>query len=226
MPETEKLLVNSPLITASTEDDFEWVKEEIEKIYKSSTDISMERWDRVRWEIDFYDLAISLLEEGKILRNHHGGKISCPFHGTDSTPSFNFYQGSNSAFCFGCEPPATNQFYDNVRFVSALYGISRRDALKWLEKKYKLPALQEEVEIPDSETEEEEGEIVSLTFDDLKEPFLVYASVLVKDADKATAMLEAFFKAQQNDDPLPIAKFLGKDRISRILRQKVNSERR
>lgn len=219
MTETKKSQPKSP------SDDFEWVSAEVDRICKSATDISSERWDRVRWEIDFYDLAVALLEEGRILRNHHGGKISCPFHGTDSTPSFNFYKGSNSAFCFGCEPPATNQFYDNVRFVSALYGISRRDALKWLEKKYKLPVLAEaEPDEPEDEDEETE-EVVTLTFDDLKEPFLVYASVLNKDAEKTQAMLEAYFKAQTDKDPLPLARFLGRDRIKRILRQKVNSER-
>lgn len=223
MPETEKSKQVNPLITPSS-DDFEWVQEEVDKIYRSTTDISIERWNRARWEVDFHDLVISLLEEGKLLRNYQGNKISCPFHGTDSTPSFTFYPGSNSAFCFGCEPPPTNQFYDNVRFVSALYGISKRDALKWIEKKFKMPALAEIVEGPVTSDQEEE-EVVTLTFDDLKEPFLVYASVLDKDADKAAAMLEAFFKAQQDQDPLPIAKFLGKDRISRILRQKVNSGR-
>ena len=220
MPETENTSSKSPQSLASA-DDFEWVKAEVEKLYRSSTDIPIERWDRVRWEIDFYDLTLQLLEEtGNMKGKPNGGKISCPFHGKDSTPSFTFYRGSNSAFCFGCEPPATNQFYDNVRLVSSVFGISKRDSLKWLEKRYKLPMLATESDIitlPDTE----EDEVVELNFDDLKEPFLALATVLSKDTG-TQELLDIFFKAQQAQDPLPLAKILGKDRVRRILRHKAH----
>jgi len=221
MPETEKKPNPQNLSSA---DDIEWVQSEVDKLYRASTDIPIERWDRVRWEIDFYDLTIQLLEEtGNMKGKPSGGKISCPFHGRDSTPSFTFYRGSNSAFCFGCEPPVTNQFYDNVRLVASIFGISKRDALKWLEKRYKLPAMAVEREAIVT-PEEAEEEIVKLNFDDLKEPFLALATVLAKDTG-TQELLDIYFKAQHEQDPLPLAKLLGKDRVQRILRHKANGNK-
>ena len=200
-------------------DDFEWVQAEVEKIYRSSNDIPIERWDRVRWEIDFFDLTLQLLEEtGNLKGKPSGGKISCPFHGSDRTPSFTFYKGTNSAFCFGCEPPATNQFYDNIRLVSALYGIPRRESLKWLERRYKLPVLAGAEDSPVAAALEED-EVIELNFEDLREPFLALSTVLSKDTNTQD-LLNIFFKAQQTLDPLPLAKVLGKDRVKRILRHK------
>lgn len=220
MQEIEKKSDPEPQSPQSA-DDFDWVKAEVEKLYRASTDIPIERWDRVRWEIDFYDLTLQLLEEtGNMKGKPSNNKISCPFHGRDSTPSFTFYRGSNSAFCFGCEPPAVNQFYDNVRLVSSVFGISKRDSLKWLEKRYKLPAMtvtSDIVDLPDTEEEE----VVELNFDDLREPFLALATVLSKDTE-TQELLDIFFKAQQTQDPLPLAKVLGKDRVKRILRHKAH----
>ena len=209
-------------------EDIEWSLEEAEKLKKYATsEIPIERWERVRWGIDFYDMAIQLLQEHKLLRNHKGNKVSCPIHGGvdgDSTPSFTFYPASNSAYCFGCEAPPSNQHYDNVRLVSLLFGISKKDALIWLEKRYKLPPLL----LPHHSTvgndeEEEEEEEVSLTFDDLREPFLAMASVLNSDVQHSKDLLQVFFKAEHEKDPLPLAKVLGKKRITQILTKKVNN---
>ena len=108
-------------------DDIEWSVEEAERLRQyDKSDISPERWERVRWSIDFRDMTLALLEDHKLLRNHKGNKISCPIHGGvdgDSTPSFTFYPGTNSAYCFGCEAPTSNQCYDNVKLVSLIFEI-------------------------------------------------------------------------------------------------------
>jgi len=201
---------------------FDWVQAEVDQIYKTSRDISPERWDRVRWEIDFRDLTLQLLEEtGNLKAPLKGGKLSCPFHGKDSTASFALYPASNSAFCFGCPPPTTNQFYDNVRIVSAVYGISKTDSLKWLERKYKLPPLAPTLSVDDPEAKREDYETIELTFDDLMEPFLALSTVLLKERE-THELLSIFFKAQQTKDPFPLAQVLGRDRVQRLLRQKTN----
>ena len=219
-----------------TDDDIEWSVEEAERLKQfDKSDISTERWERVRWSIDFYDLTISLFEDHKLLRNHKGNKVSCPFHGGvdgDSTPSFTFYPGTNSAWCFGCEAPASNQFYDNVRLVSLLFGISKRDALVWLERKYNLPPMEapkraaKEDDGEEEEEEEEPNEKISLTFDDLREPFLAMTSVLDSNVTRAKELLHIYFTAEHEKDPLPLAKVLGKKRIVQILTKKVNNSGR
>ena len=212
----------------TTDDDIEWSVEEAERLRQfDKSDISTERWERVRWSIDFYDMTLSLLEDHKLLRNHKGNKISCPIHGGydgDSTPSFTFYPGTNSAYCFGCEAPTANQCYDNVKLVSLIFGVSKRDALVWLEKKYKLPPLESpKFTQKSAEDDSEEDEEVTLTFDDLKEPFLAMTSVLNSDAHRMKELLHVYFKAEHEKDPLPLAKVLGKNRVIKILTKKVNS---
>ena len=214
------------------EDDLDWSVEEAERLRQyDKSDISTERWERVRWSIDFRDMALSLLEDHKLLRNHKGNKISCPIHGGvdgDSGPSFTFYPASNSAYCFGCEAPPSNQCYDSVKLVSLIFGISKRDALVWLEKKYKLPPMETPKlarQVADEEEDEGEGEEVSLSFDDLREPFLAMTSVLNSDASRIKELLHIYFQAEHEKDPLPLAKVLGKKRIVQILTKKVNSGR-
>ena len=211
----------------SETDDIEWSLEEAERLKQfDKFDIPSERWERVRWSIDFRDMTLSLLEDHKLLRNHKGNKISCPIHGGmdgDSTPSFTFYPGTNSAYCFGCEAPTANQCYDNVKLVSLIFGISKRDALVWLEKKYKLPVMDPPQIVHTGEEEEEEEEEISLSFDDLKEPFLSLVSVLDTNVGRVRELLQIYFKAEHEKAPLPLAKVLGKKRITQILTRKVDS---
>ena len=219
--------MNKTKSMVSSDDDVEWSLEEAERLKQfDKNDISAERWERVRWSIDFYDMTLSLLEDHKLLRNHKGNKISCPIHGGydgDSTPSFTFYPGTNSAYCFGCEAPTANQCYDNVKLVSLIFGISKREALVWLEKKYKLPPMDTPSKVFTNEDGEEIEEEVSLTFDDLREPFLAMASVLDNNTLKVKELLHTYFKAEHEKDPLPLAKVLGKKRVVQILTKKVNS---
>ena len=80
-----------------------------------------------------------------------------------------------------------------------------------------MTVVSDVVDLPDTEEEE----VVELNFDDLREPFLALATVLSKDTG-TQELLDIFFKAQQTQDPLPLAKVLGKDRVKRILRHKAH----
>lgn len=178
------------------------------------SEISAERWERVRLEIDHVSLLETVLE-----KPIHGNLLNCPMgiH-RDSTPSFTIYRQSNSSFCFGCPPPSKDQAYDNINFVSRYYSITRAEALKWLERRYKLPVLAGAEDSPVAAALEED-EVIELNFEDLREPFLALSTVLSKDTNTQD-LLNIFFKAQQTLDPLPLAKVLGKDRVKRILRHK------
>lgn len=193
-------------------EDIEFVKEEVDKLYKLSTDIHPDRWERARWEIDFYDFAMEFLQENKLLKGRVDTVISCPFHGRDSTPSFHFYRSSNSAFCFGCPPPARDQFYDSVSLVSRTFQISKRDALVYLEKRFKFPAILGE--------KKEDDEEISLTFSDLREPLLIQESSKSRTVAESLEVMSSFFRAMKIDDPLPIARLLGKERVKSVLRRK------
>lgn len=176
-------------------------------------EIAPERWQRVREQVVFRDLARDILTQyGRW--HQEGNAISCPFHGSDSTPSFNFYAESNSAFCFGCPPPKKNQMYDSVSFVSRFFEISPGKALAWIEKKYKMPfiAFEGEEEPEDDETEEASF----FSFDDLKGVFLMTAPKLIGSATDAKILLSSYFTAQENDDALHLAKLLGRERLDRL----------
>ena len=84
------------LLPTETEVNFE--KDTLYNLYQTggSREINPERWDRVRKEIRFEDVVADLT-------GHSGStSIRCPFHGSDSRPSFWLYKGTNDGWCFGC----------------------------------------------------------------------------------------------------------------------------
>ena len=172
-----------------TEIELNFEKENLHKLYQTSTAVSginPERWERVRREIRFDDLVSDLTGQT-------GTSIHCPFHGSDSRPSFWLYRGSNDGWCFGC-PPHQN-YYDHFRFVSKYLDISRIAALRWLEKKWELP------DMPSTPQEnEDEDVVVQLKFEDMQEPYIVKAVRQIqtfKDVELAEDYLCRYFEASQ-----------------------------
>lgn len=174
-------------------------------------EVAPERWTRVREQIVFMDLARELLSKSGMWKQN-GNAISCPFHGSDRTPSFNFYPASNSAFCFGCPPPKQNQTYDAVTFVSKFFGINKYKALQWIEKHYKLPFIEgtryEEEE--DDETEE------FLSVRDLQPTFISLAPKLIESVEDAKDLLKTYFIAVKENDPLFLARVIGRKQLDSI----------
>lgn len=167
-----------------------------------------ERWERARTEIDFIDLIEEILVKDGMWRRK-GNAISCPFHGGahgERIPSFTLYRGSNSAYCFGCPPPKQNQTYDSISFVSRYYGMSRVEALQWLEARYKLPPLQG---AGFNVVEEGEPEDVLYTAKELAPIYLKEAPKLIQNLGDAKDLLKTYFIALQDDNPLPLAQVLG-----------------
>jgi hypothetical protein len=192
-----------------SEEDFEFG----ERLPGRDRDIAPERWLRVKEEIVFRDLVQEMLSKhGKWKIN--GNAISCPFHGKDSTPSFNFYEGSNSAFCFGCPPPVQNQTYDAVSFVAKFYEISPSKALQWIEKHYKLPFIAGQIH--EEEDEEDEEPDSFYTVDDLAPLYLSVAPKLIESVEDAKQLLRTYFLALREDDPLFLARVLGRQRLASI----------
>jgi len=149
--------------------------------------IDPRRWKRIREEIQFDDLVYSLTKEtGR-------EKISCPFHGPETVPSFHLYRGSNDGFCFGCFGQNGKGYYDHIRFVKELRGLTWYEALCWLENEYELPPL------PDLLLEDEdEDEEVTVTFDDLQEAYLTKAAAEVSSTrsyDLAESYIHTYFSA-------------------------------
>ena len=169
------------------------------------------RWDRVRDEINFQDLV----EEFTGKRSND--KISCPFHGSDTTPSFGFWPHKNNGFCFGCPPG--EQYYDPLIFTSKYLQISPYKALLWLEKTYSLPPLDDIV--PEEEEEEEE---ISLEFCDLAPAYIVQARREIRvseDPELAFDYLRIYYESQHINDPLPLAKVLDPDTLRSIKQKKL-----
>ncbi len=167
--------------------DVEFQKRMADRLYKTGIirGINPLRIERVRDEIRFDDLVADIT-------GRTGDKISCPFHGRDSDPSFTIYRGTNSAFCFGC--PAGKGYFDHIKFVKEYYGITWVQALKWIEKEYKLP------EIADIITKEDEDEEITteVTFNDLSGPFITQAVEDVrraKDVELALEYIHVYFSA-------------------------------
>jgi hypothetical protein len=212
--------------------DLNFEKESLHKLYLTGTsrEINPKRWERVRQEIRFEDVVADLT-------GHSGTTaIHCPFHGTDSRPSFWLYRGSNDGWCFGCPP--RSQYYDQVRFVARYLDMSRPAALRWLEKKWDLPPL------PDEHEDEEDEPTVQLQFEDLQEPYILRAIKQVqefKDVELAEDYLRYYFQAIQqlkfSEDAkkegewedagtlkvkaaTTLARVLGKEEIDRIFARK------
>lgn len=194
-------------------EEIEFSREEARKMAKSYGNIiSEERWQRVKELIDFRDLVID--RTGRVPR---GRAISCPFHGRDSNPSFFFYQEANDAFCFGC--PDKDQYWDHVKFISRYENMTRVGALKWLEKEYNLPPMEEDIEEIKDTIE------ILIQINDLKEPYIRKVNELVKGSSnqKVPIVLElmrTYFQAEKDNDPLPLATILGAKEIKKILKEK------
>ena len=195
------------------EEDFEFGEE----LPGEGLEIAPERWERIRNEIIFKDLAEELLSKAGMWKRD-GNSICCPFHGRDSTPSFTFYDGSNSAYCFGCPPPKQNQTYDSVNFIAKYFGISKVKAMEWLEKKFKLPFIagMPEDREPKEEEDEEEEVAYSLTVEDIAPLYLQVAPTLIECVADAKALIRKYFLAVHEDDPLFLARVLGRRRLESI----------
>jgi DNA primase len=186
---------------------------EIQNAEGRSAVINPARWERVREEINFQDLVGELTG----LTSH--GKIRCPFHGTDSTPSFAFYPAKNNGWCFGCPPH--EQFYDNVNFVAKHFAISKTKALLWLEKTNNLTA------IPDVEDEQDEEEdTVTITFEDLAPLYIIQAAAHIQatqDVELAEDYIKRYFEAEAFGDTLALARVLEPATLERARNRKARA---
>lgn len=176
-------------------------------------EIAEERWVRAREQLVFRDLVQEMLSKSGRYKTN-GSAISCPFHGSDRTPSFTFYDQNNSAFCFGCPPPTANQTYDPVSFIAKYFEISKVKALEWLEKHYRLPHIANQWVQEDEE--DEDGPDTFYTVEDLEPMYLAVAPKLIESVTDARKVLKAYFIAQREDDPLFLARILGRERIASI----------
>lgn len=193
-----------------SEEDFEFG----DKLPDRDDEIAPERWERVREEVNFIALAEELLTKSKVW-HREGNAIRCPFHGSDSTPSFYLYDHTNSGYCFGCPPPKQNQTYDSINFVAKFFDINKVEALRWIEKHYKLPYIAG-TPSPDYE-EDEEDEEYTLTVEDLAPHYLRVAPTLIESVDDAKALLKKYFLAVREEDPLFLARVLGRRRLDSII---------
>lgn len=189
-------------------------------------EICQERWDRAREEIDFRDLIQEILIKDGLWRRK-GNAISCPFHGGsagESTPSFTLYQSSNSAFCFGCPPPKQNQSYDTISFVARYFGMTNSQALVWLEQKYQLPLLQSSasdkylIVSTDGEVIEDDEEEETFSCQELAPLYLQVAPTLIKSVADAKDLLKTYFVAMKDENPMLLAKVLGRERLQKLLK--------
>lgn len=177
--------------------------------------INPARWERAIDEINFQDLVEEFT--GK----YSNDKISCPFHGTDSTPSFGFFPHKNNGWCFGCPPG--EQFYDNIIFVAKTLSISRVKALYWLEKKFNLSPM-DDVVLEDEEQEEE----VSVELADLSEAFIRQAAREVQthqDPELAEGFIRIYFEAEHDNDPVALARVLDPSTLQNIMQHKMYEHR-
>jgi hypothetical protein len=181
----------------------------------ADSDLS-ERWDRITKEINFREVIADL---------HNGESrelFSCPFHGRDSRPSFKVYPQKNNAWCFGC--PDNTGYYDSVRFTALKLGVSKLEAIIWLERKYNLPPLKLHPNDEDEpeEQEEEEQKIVSLRFEDLEDPYIAVVAALFAKNPSPLAVrgyIQTFFDAVptgERDSPEEVSKLMS---LARVLGQ-------
>jgi hypothetical protein len=205
---------DEPVIPEVDADEIDFTKSDIEKLDAAAFrvhGINPARWDRANDEINFQDLV----EEFTGKRSND--KISCPFHGTDSTPSFGFWPHKNNGFCFGCPPG--EQYYDNLRFVAKTLSVSRLKALLWIEKTYSLPPM-DDVAVEDEEEEEE----VSIEFADLSEAYIRQAAREVqthKDAELAEGFIRIYFQGLRDNDPVALARVLDPSTLQGIKDRKM-----
>jgi CHC2 zinc finger len=195
------------------------------------------RKERIKEQIEFVDVVADLT-------GLTGSKISCPFHGRDSTPSFTFYRRSNDAFCFGC----VNGYYDSIKFVQEYLGITWMQAVVWLEQKWNLPPLED---LPTEEAESEKEVEIQVNFSDLQQPFLSKISSITRAAQNYSLSMEyirLYFAALELEDEANrwkkdspdsfdteeaermknsaaqmMAKVLGQETVNRIILSKINA---
>lgn len=95
------------------------------------------RVDRIRSEVSTHKL---LMDYGYPLRGDagdHEEQFPCDLHGGhDNSPSARFYPSSNSWFCFSC-----SRSRDAIQTVVEKEGVGFWDAVRLLEKKFRLPQL-------------------------------------------------------------------------------------
>jgi DNA primase len=198
-------------------EDIDFDRKVAEELGHSSYTINPLRWERVRNDVRFEDVVEELT--GKT-----GQTISCPFHGPETVPSFRFYRSSNSGWCFGC--PAGTQFYDAIAFTSRLLEINRLRALKWLEKEFNLPPLDD----VQSDEQDSEEETLNCSFEDLVPAFISAARKQIQatqDVTIAQEYLKIYFQAEDltgksaNEEEkqqaaIMLAEVLGKDTLNSI----------
>ena len=187
--------------------------------------ISPARWERARTEPDVRDVM-------DILHDRRGNPCSCPFHGRDSKPSFNFYPAHNDCSCFGC--PDGDNYWDTIKIVARTKDISATSALLWLEREIKLPPLVDDTSTLSSEVivdlggaealddELEEDDVLALSIEDLRPTYIAHAAEVVSHAgsDSVTVardLIEQYFLADKHDDPVPLARVLGADVVHRAI---------
>lgn len=192
-------------------------------LYKSGfMEVHPHRWMRISEEIRMEDVV-------QMLTGQTSMKISCPFHGRDSNPSFQIYRRGNDAWCFGCPPG--EQFYDAIIFTAKKLGVSKIGALQWLEKQFHLPPIAD-IDREDLEEEQDTG-LVEIKFRDLLPPYVEHARKDIqtaKDVDLAHEYLEILFdcwpsRTEENadpdaGDPMPLARVVGPTVINYILDRK------
>ena len=199
--------------------------------------VSDARWQRAHANPDVRDLIQDLF-------GLRGNPISCPFHGSDSRPSFNLFPKNNDCTCYGCGDG--DNYWDNVKIVARNFGYRITDgdkvrddrvtALKWLETHYPMPELTggESMTAPDMVIVEEEGSSIpedpleGLELKVLREHFVRLSSSRVQAAkgcpEDALAIapehLELLFVAVKQENKLTLARVLGRNRILALIRAK------
>lgn len=187
-------------------------------LYERTRWIDPERVERLKTLVDFRDVVALLVDNP----NWQGNAMSCPFHGTDSKPSFTYYHASNDVFCWGC--PEEDAFWDHVKFVHRLKGISPLKALTWLEKEFNLPPWEASRVLEDDGDVQEENDL-QIDIDQLFPSYCHIVRTCInsnrRDPESilpyAHEALTKWFTAIRDNDPLAIAKVIGKRRLNELM---------
>jgi hypothetical protein len=192
--------------------------------------VSDARWDRAKANPDVRDLLSDL--EGA-----RGNPISCPFHGSDSKPSFYIYPKANDCWCWGCGE--VDGYWDNVKIVARHFGMAtaegkddRVTALKWLEAHYPMPELKDDESYrpPDMVIVDEEASalpedpLAQVDIKLLREHFVQLAAGRVRAQQQHPAQavvvaqehLELLFDALRQGNKLALARALGRTKMANL----------